>query len=113
MYKIRAVYLAKENYHFDQDYYVSGHLPLAKKQLEGKVRIKRIDVERNVKPLAAGDGLISPCTVSIYIQTEADLADFLRWLESPDAAPLNDDQANYTNCDIEWTIAEMEEFEGY
>ena len=42
MFKVCAIYVAKENYHFDQEYYVSGHLALARKQLEGKVRIKRI-----------------------------------------------------------------------
>ena len=113
MYKIRAVYLAKENYHFDQEYYVSGHLALAKKQLEGKVRIKRIDVERNVKPLVGSDEIVAPCAASIYLETEQDLNEFLQWMETPDAVPLYEDHANYTNCDYEWTVAEMEEFDGY
>lgn len=113
MYKVRAIYWAKENYHFDQAYYVNGHLPLARKQLEGKVRIKRIDVEREVKPLMGSDAVISPCTVSIYLETEQDLQDFLQWIQTPDALPLNEDHGNYTDCDYEWTVAEMEEFEGY
>lgn len=113
MFKVCAIYVAKENYHFDQEYYVSGHLALARKQLEGKVRIKRIDVERNVKPLAGSDDIVSPCTVSIYLETEQDLSALLQWMQTPDAVPLNEDHVNYTNCECRWTVAEMEEFEGY
>ena len=63
--------------------------------------------------LAMTDAVISPCTVSIYLETEQDLQDFLQWIQTPDALPLNEDHGNYTDCDYEWTVAEMVEFEGY
>jgi len=113
VYKIRAVYPAQPDYRFDQDYYVRGHLPLAQRQLQGKVTVKAIDIEWDVKVLLGGEEITSPCAVSIYLETDQDLQDFQSWLQSPDAQPVVADQANYTNCECHWTIAKTDTFAGF
>jgi hypothetical protein len=112
MYQIRAVYPAHDGHHFDQDYFRTGHLPLAEKQITGRVKVDRIEVEWDVKALFTQE-LISPCAVTIYLTAEQDLQDFLHWLQSADALPVIEDAKNYTDCAVEWSISRVDALPGY
>lgn len=112
MYKIRAIYIAHNGCHFDKNYYTTGHLPLAEKQITGRVKIERIDVEWDIKSMINNE-MIAPCAVCIYLATAQDLQGFLKWVQSEDALPVIEDAKNYTDCEIEWSVSRMDELPGY
>lgn len=118
MYKLRIVFDATDSYRFDRDYYVKKHLELAKKLLVGRVNLTRLEAQWNVKDLNRADvadltgsaGAIAPLILSLYLETDDALKDFLAFLDSPGALSLDQDVANFTDLAPKWTIAEVEEF---
>ena len=107
MYAIRAAYIPREDMHFDRDYYVKNHIPLAQKLIEGRVNYLQMHAEFDVRDLMQGDELQSPCVMNLLVETEEDVNNFRAFMVSEDVAPLGEDVKNYTNCDVEWTIAEV------
>ena len=61
MYSIRATYIPREDMHFDRDYYIKHHIPLAQKQLAGHVRYLQMHAEFDMHVLTEEKGLRSPC----------------------------------------------------
>ena len=108
MYTIRAAYIPREDMHFDKEYYVKNHLPLAKKLIDGRVNYLQMHAEFDVRDLMQGDALQSPCVMNLLVETEEDVNNFMAFMVSEDVIPLAEDAINYTNCDVEWTVAEVE-----
>ena len=109
MYRIRATYLPCESMEFNRDYYLANHVALAYKQLAGNVQAKKIDVEFNVVSLMDQESLQSPCVFNLYVETADDVAAFQAFVQSEAAQPLREDIPKYTNCAVEWTVAELVE----
>ena len=107
MYAIRATYISRDDMHFDQDYYIKNHIPLAQKQLAGRVRYLMMHAEFDMRVLMDGDELRSPCVFVLYVQTMDDVEAFREFRRGPEVLPLRDDIAKYTNCDVEWTVAKV------
>lgn len=119
MYKLKIVFDAQEGCRFDREYYVKKHLELAREQLAGRVGLRHLEAEWNVRPLdrtdvrnAGGSAeVLSPLILSLYLESEEDLDAFLEFLKSPGAARLDQDVANFTDLAPRWTIAELEHFD--
>ena len=107
MYVIRATYIPREDMHFDRDYYVKNHLSLARKLLVGRIEYLDMYAEFDVRDLMQGDKVQSPCVMNLLLETEDDVKKFGAFMTSEDVIPLAEDAANYTNCDVKWTIAEV------
>ena len=107
MYVIRATYIPRDDIHFDRDYYVKHHIPLAQKLIDGRVDYLRMQVEFDMRDLMQGDVLQSPCVMVLLVETEEDVNNFKAFMVSEDVVPLGEDVKNYTNCDVEWTVAEV------
>ena len=71
MYAIRAAYIPREDMHFDRDYYVKNHIPLAQKLIEGRVNYLQMHAEFDVRDLMQGDELQSPCVMNLLVETES------------------------------------------
>jgi hypothetical protein len=54
MYSIRATYIPRENMRFDRDYYLENHIPLAQRQLAGRVRYLQMHAEFDMHVLLDG-----------------------------------------------------------
>lgn len=109
MYKVRATYLPRDGMVFDLDYYFRVHVPLAQTQTAGRVDIRRIEVESGARRLLDPGTPGPPCVFSMYFDTEEDVARFLAFFRGPHVGPLRDDVHNYTNCELEWTVAKVHE----
>lgn len=109
MYKVQAIYLPRPGMTFDYDYYFAHHVPLARKQNEGRTNIKKLEVETDVTLLMNEKAVISPLVFSAFFETRDDLDAFRAFLMSEHADPLRADVAKYTNCEIEWRLAELHE----
>ena len=107
MYAIRATYIPREDMHFDRGYYVKNHIPLAKRLIDGRVNYLQIHAEFDMCGLMQGDELQSPCVMNLLVETEEDVNNFRAFMASEDVVPLGEDVRNYTNCDVEWTVAEV------
>ena len=107
MYSIRATYIPREDMHFDRDYYIKHHIPLAQKQLAGRVRYLQMRAEFDTRMLMGGDDLRSPCVFVLYVEAWEDVEAFREFRCGPDVLPLRDDIEKYTNCVPEWTVAEV------
>lgn len=119
MYKLKIVFQARGGCRFDREYYVKQHLQLARRQLEGRVALTRLEAEWDVRDLnrskvqdrGESADVLFPLILSLYLDTEADLEAFLAFLESPDAVLLDRDVPNFTDLSPQWTIAEFECFD--
>ena len=109
MYKVRATYLPRPDMTFDLEYYFRVHVPLAGSQTAGKLNIRRIDVETGATSLLDPGQKGTPCVFCVYFDTEADVERFRKFLRSEQVEPLRDDVPNYTNCELEWTVAKVHE----
>ena len=107
MYAIRATYIPREDMHFDRDYYVKTHIPLAKELIDGRINYLQMRVEFDMSDLMQGDELHSPCVMDLLVETEEDVNNFRAFMASEDVIPLAQDASNYTNCEAEWTVAEV------
>lgn len=107
MYVIRATYIPREGMHFDRDYYVKSHLPLAKSLIDGRVNHLQVYAEFDVRDLMQGDALQSPCVMNLLVETEEDVNTFRAFMASEDVIPLSEDVKNYTDCEVEWSVAEV------
>lgn len=109
MYAIRATYLPGAGTHFDADYYMRVHMPLARRQLQGRVKFVRMHAEFDMCVLMDGNVLRSPCVFVLHVETEADVEAFRAFRSGPHVEPLKQDVAKYTNCKSEWTVARVAE----
>lgn len=107
MYAIRATYIPREDMHFDRDYYVKSHIPLAKRLIDGRVNYLQIHAEFDMRDLMQGDDLQSPCVMNLLVETEDEVINFRAFMASEDVISLGEDVKNYTNSDVEWTVAEV------
>ena len=107
MYSIRATYVPREDMYFDRDYYIEHHIPLAKKQLTGRIRYLQMHAEFAMHVLMEGKELRSPCVFVLHVETKEDVEAFREFRRSPDVVPLREDIKKYTNCVPEWTVAEV------
>ena len=73
MYSIRATYIPREDMHFDRDYYIKHHIPLAQKQLAGRVRYLQMHAEFDMRVLIEEEDLRSPCVFVLYVETREDV----------------------------------------
>lgn len=109
MYKVKATYLPRENMRFDLDYYFKTHVPLAKENSSDKLNIVRIDVESEAELLLDPDTKCTPCVFSIYFNNKEDVETFRNVMRSSAIEPMRKDVEQYTNCEIEWTVCEVQE----
>ena len=107
MYSIRATYIPREDMHFDRDYYIKHHIPLAQKQLAGRVRYLQMHAEFDMRVLIEEEDLRSPCVFVLYVETREDVEAFREFRRSSEVAPLREDIEKYTNCVPEWTAGEV------
>jgi uncharacterized protein (TIGR02118 family) len=114
MYRISAIYNAEAGKHFDREYYLDVHVPLAFRQLKGRVNIKKFEVEWDLEQIdwTAQSGLekkniMAPCRFSAIVETERDLQDFFKFMKTPDRDPLHEDVKKYTDCSMTWVISEL------
>ena len=107
MFTIRATYIPKDDMYFDKKYYVTYHLPLAKKLLSGHVNYIKLYAEFGTRVMMNEDELRSPGVFVLLVDSKADVDNFNTFRTSDDVKPLRDDIKNYTNCVPEWTVAEV------
>ena len=107
MFTIRATYIPKDDMYFDKKYYVTYHLPLAKKLLSGHVNYIKLYAEFDTRVMMNEDELRSPGVFVLLVDSKADVDNFNTFRTSDDVKPLRDDIKNYTNCIPEWTVAEV------
>ena len=109
MYRIRAHYLPVENAFLNYDHYFSVHVPLAVRQMNGAVKVHKVDIEKGAECLFETHELQPLLVLSIYVESTADVEDFKRFVQSDKATPLLEDVPRYTNCRIVWTASELAE----
>jgi uncharacterized protein (TIGR02118 family) len=109
MYKVRATYLPRKDMRFDMDYYLREHVPLAKARTAGKLNISRIEVEAGATLLMEPGERCSPCVFCLYFASREDVEAFRHFLNSTDTELLRQDVPRYTNCELEWTVCEVNE----
>ena len=107
MFAIRATYIPKDDMYFDKDYYVTYHLPLAKKLLSGRVGYLQMYAEFDTRVMMSENELRSPGVFVLLVDSKADVDNFNTFRTSDDVKPLRDDIKNYTNFIPEWTVAEV------
>ena len=107
MYAIRATYIPREDMHFDTEYYADNHIPLAQRLLAGRVRFLQMHAEFDMRVLMNGNALRSPCVFVVHVESKKDVEKFVAFRSGDDVKPLADDVKNYTNCDMEWTVAKI------
>tara|TARA_B110000014_G_scaffold240991_1_gene209488 strand:- start:357 stop:707 length:351 start_codon:yes stop_codon:yes gene_type:complete len=107
MFAIRATYIPKDDMYFDKKYYVTYHLPLAKKLLSGHVNYIKLYAEFDTRVMMNEDELRSPGVFVLLVKSKTDVDNFNEFRRSDDVKPLRDDIKNYTNCKPEWTVAKV------
>jgi len=109
MYVIRGTYLPREGTYFDREYYAANHLRLARELLRDRVSYSRMHAEFDTRVLMDGRERRSPCVFVLRVESEADVEAFRNFRAGPHVFPLREDARKYTNCDLEWTVAEVVE----
>ena len=107
MFTIRATYIPKDDMYFDKEYYVDYHLPLAKKLLSGRVNYIQMYAEFDSRVMMSENELRSPGVFVLLVKSKTDVDNFNAFRRRDDVKPLRDDIKNYTNCEPEWTVAEV------
>ena len=107
MYAIRATYLARDDMYFDQEYYVNYHMPLAQKLLSGRVKYVQMYAEFVTRVMMQENELRSPGIFVLMVESKAEIQAFNLFRRSEHVKPLREDIKNYTNCEPEWTVAEL------
>ncbi len=92
---------------FDSEYYAGNHIPLAQKLLAGHVRFLQMHAEFDVRVLMNGNELRSPGVFVLHVETQEEVDKFVAFRSGDAVKPLADDVKNYTNCDMEWTVAKI------
>jgi len=107
MYVIRATYLPKNDMHFDKEYYATYHIPLARTLLAGHVNYLQMYAEFDTRVMMREHELRAPGVFVLVVESEAEVDRFNAFRRSEHVLPLRDDIKNYTNCEPEWTVAEV------
>ena len=107
MYSIRATYIPREDMHFDRDYYIKHHIPLAQKQLTGRVRYLQMHAEFDMRVLMEEEDLRSPCVFVLFVETRQDVEAFRGISPQLRGRAIKGGHREYTNCVPEWTVAEV------
>ena len=100
MYSIRATYIPREDMHFDRDYYIEHHIPLAQKQLAGHVRYLQMHAEFDMHVLMEEEDLRSPCVFVLSVETKEDVEAFREFRRGSEVVPLREDIEKYTDCRV-------------
>jgi len=110
MYAIRGTYWPREGTFFDHDYYRKNHIRLARELLKDRVNYRSMHAEFDQRVLMDGGAeLRSPCIFVLVVDSESDVEAFRNFRRAPHALPLREDAKIYTNCVLEWTVAEIVE----
>ena len=107
MFTIRATYIPRDDMYFDKEYYVSHHIPLAKKLLKDQVNYINKHAEFDSCVMMNETEVCSPGIFVLTVESKSDVDDFNAFRRSDDVIPLREDIKNYTNCTPEWTVAEL------
>ncbi len=107
MFIIRATYIPKDDMYFDKEYYISHHMPLAKKLLKDQVNYLSMHAEFESCVMMNEKKLRSPGVFVLTVESKSDVDDFNSFRKSDNVIPLREDIKNYTNCIPEWTVAEL------
>jgi uncharacterized protein (TIGR02118 family) len=93
MIRVNILYPQSEGSHFDFDYYLSTHMPLAIKRLSAHPGYKGVSVEKGLAGVAPGSpaAFLAGCHFT-FESAEAFLEAFM-----PNAEELQGDIPNYTN----------------
>jgi uncharacterized protein (TIGR02118 family) len=95
MFNISSLYLKKEGYHFDFDYYLNTHMPRSIELLSGAKGFCKVSVERGISFEEQGIEATYVAMCHYYFDTmENFMAAFI-----PNAEELEGDIVNYTNID--------------
>lgn len=92
-------YLSAPSAHFDFDYYVGRHVPLARRLLEPV----RIEVDRCISAEERGSAPRCLCVAHLYFTA---LEDYYRALETH-GDELGRDVENYTDAELEILVSEL------
>lgn len=107
MYAIRATYLPRDGMYFDREYYAAHHMRIAREQLKNRVHYLEMYAEFDMRVLMDGNELRSPCVFVLLVENVADVEAFRQFRSGPHVRPLREDAKKYTNCSLEWTVAEI------
>ena len=87
MFTIRATYIPKDDMYFDKKYYVTYHLPLAKKLLSGHVNYIKLYAEFDTRVMMNEDELRSPGVFVLLVKSKTDVDNFNEFRRSDDVKP--------------------------
>lgn len=95
MLNIASVYMKKEGYHFDFDYYLNIHMPRSIELLSSAKGFCKVSVERGMD--FKGQEIESKCVAICHYYFDT-LENFMAAF-TPNAEELEGDIVNYTNID--------------
>ena len=104
MYFLNVLYPAPAGSHFDWDYYVQTHVPLAHRLLDPQGLV-RIEIAKGVSGFPPGTPPAYVAVARLYFRTREELVNAL----SVSAGTLIDDVANYTDVQPVVQISEVVE----
>ena len=107
MFTIRATYIPRDDMYFDKEYYISHHMPLAKKLLKDQVNYVSMHAEFDSCVMMNETELRSPGVFVLTVESKSDVDNFNAFRRSDRVKPLREDIKSYTNCITEWTVAEF------
>ncbi len=97
-FRLRFLYPAGANTHFDHDYYAATHLPLALESLDAGGPVSRVEVDRVMA--GAGANGVAPfhCICTFYFPTREAIDRYLANMGGDAAEPTRADIVNYTDA---------------
>ena len=107
MFRIRASYAPAPGERLDFAHYHAVHVPLARRQMAGRVNVLNVEVEERPRPLFDDDAGGPALTLLIDVASAADVEAFKAFVVSDAARPLHADIPNYTDCVPAWTVVDL------
>ena len=106
---IEATYIYKAGCRFDFDHYKNVHVPLAEKQMaKGELSFQKRIVKTNAKNFFTGEPLHALSLIYVLSDAE-DIDAFKAFMQSEHVAPLVEDAAKYTDCELLWSVGDYSE----
>ena len=110
MYKVSAIYHSGDDTFFDLEHYFNVHVPLALKQMAlGNLKFIKREIVQNVKDMFDPSKTGPVFIISYILESKQDVEEFVAFMKTDLIQPLIEDVPKYTNCEVEWTISEVEE----
>ena len=125
MYNVRAVYTppAQGEMRFEHEYYFNVHVPMMNGDFPGKSPFSGVDIEGGIETLyrtSVSEGralsakpsspeIIAPLIANIYFKNRQDTYAFADFVTGDETVALHADVPKYTNCDIHWTVGELQQ----